>query len=199
MNSDTTSGSLAAKSASTSVPLHPLLAGRWSPRGLDQSHEVTDDQLRAVLEAARWAPSANNSQPWRFAVARRGTPLHGDLVEALNPGNKLWAPAGSALVVASAVTEGEDGSPRPWALYDTGQAVAHLTLQAEHEGLAVHQLGGFDRDAVSRLFDLPAAVTPVVVIVLGRRHEAAPLDEVLAARELAPRERLPLRALLLQR
>ncbi|WP_347059671.1 nitroreductase family protein [Blastococcus sp. HT6-30] len=185
-----------SKTAVTAVPLHPLLAGRWSPRGLDTAHELTDVQLTALLEAARWAPSANNSQPWRFAVARRGTPEFAAVQEALAAGNQLWAHAASALVVVAAETAGPDGAPRPWAVYDTGQAVAHLSVQAEHEGLAVHQLGGFDRDRVAALLDLPAPVVPLVVLALGRRDEEAQLPEALAARERTARERLPLDTLL---
>ena len=187
-----------SKSAVTAVPLHPLLAGRWSPRALDVTHELTDAQLTALLEAARWAPSANNSQPWRFAVARRATPEFAAVQDALAPGNQLWAHAASALVVVAAETAGPDGAPRPWAAYDTGQAVAHLTVQAEHEGLVVHQLGGFDRDRVATLLDLPAAVVPLVVLTVGRRDGAAELPEALAARERTPRERLPLDSLLMR-
>jgi nitroreductase len=186
-----------SKTAVTAVPLHPLLAERWSPRALDGGHELSDAQLTALLEAARWAPSANNSQPWRFAVARRGTPEFAALQDALAPGNQLWAHTASALVVVAAETAGPDGASRPWAVYDTGQAVAHLTVQAQHEGLALHQLGGFDRDRVARLLHLPTAVLPLVVLTVGRRDGGADLPDALAARERAPRERLPLDALLL--
>src|SRR5687767_13334842 len=87
------------KAATTAAPLHPLLAERWSPRAFDARHELTDSALTALLEAARWAPSASNTQPWRFAVALRGTAEHTALLEALAPGNRLWADAASALVV----------------------------------------------------------------------------------------------------
>jgi nitroreductase len=186
-----------SKSAVTAVPLHPLLAERWSPRGLDTAHEVTEDQLTALLEAARWAPSASNTQPWRFAVARRGTRTFDDVRDALAAGNQLWTHAASALVVVAAETTGPDGAPRPWAVYDTGQAVAHLSVQAQHEGLVLHQLGGFDRDRVAALLALPAATVPLVVVALGRHAPGAELTETLAAREHAPRQRLPLDALLL--
>src|SRR3712207_3327896 len=164
-----------SKTATTAAPLHPLLAERWSPRALDPRHELTVDQLTALLEAARWAPSASNTQPWRFAVAQRGSAEHAAVLEALAPGNQLWAHAASALVVAAAETTGPDGADRPWAVYDTGQAVAHLTVQAHAEGLAVHQMGGFDRDRVTAVLDAPDAVVPLLLLALGRREETGQL------------------------
>ncbi len=182
-----------AKTASTAVPLHPLLAGRWSPRALDPGHHLTDTQVTALLEAARWAPSASNSQPWRFAVALRGTASHAAVLAALAGGNRAWAHAASALVVAAAETHDADGAERPWAVYDTGQAVAHLSTQARWEGLSVHQMGGFDVRGIAAL--LPDDVTPLVVLAVGRRDDTVELAEPFASRESAPRERLPLEAL----
>jgi nitroreductase len=187
----------AAKAATTAAPVHPLLAERWSPRAFDAQHELTDETLTALLEAARWAPSASNTQPWRFAVALRGTAEHCALLDALAPGNRLWAHAASALVVAAAETVGPDRATRPWAFYDTGQAVAHLSVQAQADGLAVHQMGGFDRDAVERVLAAGEHVVPLVVLAVGVREDAGRLAEPLAARETAARERLPLQDLLL--
>ncbi len=183
-----------AKTARTAAPLHPLLASRWSPRALDPNHRLDEDRLTALLEAARWAPSASNTQPWRFAVTLRGSVEHAAVLEAL--GNRAWAHAASALLVVAAETVAPDGAVRPWALYDTGQAVAHLSVQAEHEGLAVHQLGGFDRDCVRSVLDAPEWVEPLVVLAVGRRDDTAELPEPLARREAAPRTRLPLDQLL---
>src|SRR5690349_21306431 len=171
------------KTATTTVPVHPLPAERWSPRGFDQAHELADDRLTALLEAARWAPSAANSQPWRFAALARG--------------NQAWAGAASALVLVAARTAGDDGRPQPWALYDTGQAVAALVTQAQADGLAVHQMGGFDTEAVRTAFGLGEALTPVVILAVGRRDVTAGLPEHLASRETAPRTRQPLGDLLL--
>jgi nitroreductase len=185
-----------SKTALTPAALHPLLASRWSPRALDASHALSSEQLTCLLEAARWAPSASNTQPWRFAVTLRGTAEHAAVLDALAPGNRAWAHAASALVVAAAETAGPDGSPRPWALYDTGQAVAHLSVQAEHEGLAVHQMGGFDRDAVRTVLDAADSVEPLVVLAVGRHDDTVELPEPLAGREAAPRTRLALDELL---
>jgi nitroreductase len=185
------------KVASTSAPVHPLLAERWSPRGFDRAHELGDDSLTTLLEAARWAPSAGNSQPWRFLVTRRGEQAHDRLFAALAPGNQAWAGAASALVLVAARTAGDDGTPQPWALYDTGQAVAALVTQAQADGLAVHQMGGFDNAAVRAEFGLGEELTPVVVIAIGRHDSLAGLAEPLAAREQAPRTRRPVGDLLL--
>jgi nitroreductase len=185
------------KTASTAVPVHPLLAERWSPRGFDLAHEIGDEALSALLEAARWAPSAQNSQPWRFLVTRRGEPAHDRLYAALAPGNQTWAGAASALILVAARTAGDDGRPQPWALYDTGQAVAALVTQAQADGLSVHQMGGFDTGAVRTGFGLGEDLTPVVVLAIGRHDSEAGLPEPLAAREAAPRTRHPLGDLLL--
>src|SRR6516165_7699914 len=145
----------------------------------------------------RWAPSAQNSQPWRFLVARRGEPAHDRLFAALAPGNQAWAGRASALILVAARTAGDDGRPQPWALYDTGQAVAALVTQAQADGLAVHQMGGFDTDAVRAGFGLADALTPVVVLAIGLPGDTAGLPGPLAAREAAPRTRRPLSDLLL--
>jgi nitroreductase len=188
---------LQSKTARTTVPVHPLLAERWSPRGFDRVHELGDGGLTALLEAARWAPSAQNSQPWRFLIAHRGELAHDRLFAALAPGNQAWAGAASALVLVAARTADAEGRPQPWALYDTGQAVAALVTQAQADGLAVHQMGGFDADAVRAGFGLADALTPVVVLAIGRHDGTAELPEPLAAREAAPRTRRPVSDLLL--
>jgi len=185
------------KSATTAAALHPILAERWSPRGFDAGHELTTGQITALLEAPRWAPSANNSQPWRFAVTQRGTDAFKAILGSLTARNQAWAHAASALIVVAAETVKSDGSPSRWASYDTGQAVAHLTVQAEHEDLAVHQMGGFDRERLETLLELPAHVTPLVVVAVGRRGQTSQLPEPFASREDAARERRPLTDLLI--
>lgn len=185
------------KTATTRVPVHPLLAERWSPRGFDPRHEVGPDQLTALLEAARWAPSANNSQPWRFVVTRRGTTEFDHLTDLLAPGNRVWAADAGALILVAAQLVDDSGQPLRFALYDTGQAVAHLITQAQAEGLATHQMGGFDTSGVSDLLGLGTDVTPVVVVAVGRFDDSADLAEPLASRERAPRSRRPLDDLVL--
>jgi nitroreductase len=186
-----------SRRATTSAALHPLLAHRWSPRGFDADHELDDAELVTLLEAARWAPSANNSQPWRFLVTRRGEHAFRTLADLLSRGNRSWAPSAGALVLVAAKTSDEQGHPRPWALYDAGQAVAALSLQAQADGLSVHQLGGFDAEAARVSFGLDETLAPLVVVAIGRHDPSAPLPEALELRERAPRAREPLEALLL--
>jgi nitroreductase len=131
--------------------LHPLLAQRWSPTSFDDSHEIADDEVDALLEAARWAPSAGNSQPWSFIVGRRGDDVHARLVSHLAPSSARWAPRASLLVanLAHRYVEGTDWEYSEFAQYDLGQAVAHLTFQAQSSGLAVRQFRAFDRAAIA--------------------------------------------------
>src|SRR5262249_17302130 len=170
---------------------------RWSPRGLERGPETADAALAALIEAARGAPAAGTSQPWRFLVTRRGEPAHDRLFAALAPGNQAWAGTASALILVAARTADDDGRPQPWALYDTGQAVAALVTQAQADGLAVHQMGGFHTDAVRAGFGLADALTPVAVLAGGRQDSGAGLPAPLAAREAAPRTRHPASDLLL--
>lgn len=184
------------RTATTSVPLHPLLAERWSPRGFDGDAVLTREDLLPLLEAARWAPSAGNTQPARWLVTLRGEPAHTRLVGCLSGGNRPWAPRASALLVAVATTADETGRAYPWHLHDTGQATAHLSLQAAAQGLHVHQMGGFDPECIRSEFGLSERQRPSVVVAVGRLGGEL-LTGRLAEKEAAPRTRRPLEELLL--
>src|ERR1700677_4033022 len=132
------------KVASTTVPVHPLVAERWSPRGFDRAHELGDQALTALLEAARWAPSSQNSQPWRFLVTRRGDDAHDRLFATLAPGNQAWAGTASALVLVAAQTVTDDGRPRRFVLYDTAQDGATIVNPAGPDGVSACQIGGLN-------------------------------------------------------
>ncbi|WP_165063300.1 nitroreductase family protein [Marisediminicola senii] len=186
----------APRTAHTSEPIHPVLAERWSPRSFDQHAIVTDAQVTAALEAARWSPSASNSQPWRFIVARRGTPEFDTIVAHLVGFNAAWAGSAALLVVNIAELEGADGSARPWARYDLGGAVAHFTIQAHHDGLHVHQIGGFDATGLGVALRLPDRFAPMSISAVGVVGPADALAEPARQREIAPRTRLPLTDLL---
>lgn len=179
----------APRTADVSAPLLPALAERWSPRSFDPSVGIDDVTLRSALEAARWSPSANNSQPWRFIVARRGTEAFATIVENLAGFNKTWASSAAVLIVAAAEVVDEDGNERRWAVYDLGQAVAHLTIQAHHDGLHAHQMGGFDAEGLRTAFGLEERFVPTSVTALGVLGDPEALPEPLRSREGAPRAR----------
>jgi nitroreductase len=186
------------KLAHTSIPVHEYIAERWSPRSFDETAVLDQDHLIAMLEAARWAPSANNMQPWRFAVALRGSDEFEAVFHALMPGNQTWAHRASALIVAAADSQTPRGTPNPWASYDVGLAVSLLTVQAHVMSLHVHQMGGFDKEAISQLFELPAHIAPLVVLAIGTLGEAEQLTEgPLRDREVSVRERKPLEEIVL--
>jgi nitroreductase len=183
---------LTSRNADTDAPLISALVERWSPRAFDPTAEIGADTLRTVLEAARWAPSANNVQPWRFIVARRGTPEFTAVHDALLGFNQAWADSAAVLIVNVAEVADEQGTPRRWALYDLGQAVAHLSVQAQHEGLHTHQMGGFDVARLSEAFGLGDGLEPVSITALGSLGDVDALPEQLRQREVAPRSRKPL-------
>lgn len=185
-----------SKTAVTTAPLHTVLAERWSPRGFDAAHELSGDEEAALLEAARWAASSGNSQPWRFLVGRRGDAAHAALFEAFAAGNQLWAGRASALLLVAAEHVDDKGRLRSHAAYDTG-GVAQLTAQATTQGLAIHQMGGFDAAAVTLAFGLGGRTVPLVVLAVGVADPAAPLTEELAARQSAARTRKPLADIML--
>ncbi len=187
------------RAAESSVPLVPLLDERWSPRSFDPEATVSDRQLDALLEAARWAPSAGNKQQRRFIVARRGTATFDTIASALVGFNAAWAPNASALVVGLAEVAAARAGERTWAEYDLGQAIAHLSVQAHAEGLHTHQMGGFDVDRIVTAFELGDDLAPITVTAVGVVDEADRLTEALAERERAPRTRLPLDELVLVR
>jgi nitroreductase len=179
------------KHADTSVPVHPLIAGRWSPRALDPAGVVGEDALRAMLEAARWAPSNGNTQPARFLVGRRGDDTYERIFALLSQRNQGWAGQAAVLMIACAATRNEKGEV-PMPDYGVALAVENLVLQAVAEGLVAHQMGGFNREGTKLVFSLPEDIRPLVAIAIGTLGSPDQLDEDRRARELAPRRRLSL-------
>ena len=188
---------LTSRKADTSAPLIDALVDRWSPRAFDPTAVIDTEVLRTILEAARWAPSASNTQPWRFIVARRGSDAFAVTHAAMAGFNQAWADSAAALIVNVAETVDADGNPRPWARYDLGQAVAHLSVQAQHEGLHTHQMGGFDAARLHEAFGLADNLEVVSITTIGVLGDVDTLPEVLREREIAPRERKPLDELVL--
>ena len=177
-------------------PDHPVAAqftDRWSPRSFT-GRALSEAEVMSLLEAARWAPSASNHQPWRLVWARAGEPEFAAIHQALTGNNLVWAGrAGALVVVASkdAVTnrEGAEVANRT-AGFDTGAAWMSLTLQAHAMGLVAHAMGGFDRDRLAQAVGLPAGHTLQCVVAVGEQGAAEALPEDLQARE-KPSSRRP--------
>ncbi len=169
------SGNLNAVENECGSPLvHPLLASRWSPTRFDREHKLPGGEVEALLEAARWAPSAGNSQPWAFIVGRRGDATHARLVRHLSGSSSRWVPSASLLVanLAHRYVEDTEWEYSEFSLYDLGQAVAHMTLQAQALGLSARQFRAFDRAAVAAEFVVPPHWEVTTMAAFGRPASA---------------------------
>jgi len=184
------------KKAATEVPIHDLLAGRWSGRAFDPDRLLVREQIVALLEAARWAPSCFGDQPWRYVVCDRKTNRTAweTALGCLSEGNQGWACNAPLLLLAIADRRftSRDSANR-WGQYDTGAASENLCLQATAMGLMAHQMGGFDKDQAARVFNVPDHCDPMAMIAIGYQLPIESIDdEELKARELRERARWPL-------
>ena len=180
------------KPAITSAEIAPVLANRWSPRAYDVNHTASQHELLSILEAGRWAPSANNAQPWRFSIATRGSDLFDQIVGALTGFNQAWAPSASALLVISMVNKKADGSANKNGLLDIGLTAQNMAIQTEELGLSAHMMAGFVPDAMREVLALGEDLDPVLVMTIGKRAEPTVLEGAAYEREIAPRVRLEL-------
>jgi nitroreductase len=183
------------KKAETSVPVNDLIARRWSGRAFDPVRTVADDDIIALLEAARWAPSCYGDQPWRYIVCnKRANPDAWDKVfTCLSEGNRTWVRHVPLLVLVSASNfMARDGRANRWGQYDTGAATMNLCLQATDLGLMAHQMGGFDVQKARKLFNIPVYCTPMAVVAVGYQVSENALGADIRERELQPRTRRPL-------
>lgn len=176
----------------------PVVLHRWSPRSF-ADREVSGADLRTVFEAARWAASSYNEQPWRFFVGTRGSATYQKIFSTLMEFNQSWAKSAPVLIIGAAKTRfSHDGSPNPVALYDLGAAAATLCYQATALGLFTHQMAGFDRAAAARVFAVPDDFIFGAVIALGYQGEPSALtNERMLSQETAPRQRKPLSEIVL--
>jgi nitroreductase len=184
---------MTTKPAPTAVPIHELIAGRWSPRAYS-SEPVRRDDLHAVLEAARWAPSSYNAQPWRFVVFDRGADevSYKRAFATLVPFNQGWNAPAPVLIAVTTQKLTSKGEVNRCASYDAGAAAMALVLQAHALGLAAHQMSGFDVNAFRNAFKIPDDVDVIAMISIGHYGEVEKLDPVLREREKSVRTRLPL-------
>lgn len=176
-------------------PIDPMFLERWSPRAFSKER-IGEADLMTILEAARWAPSSYNSQPWRFVYARRGTPAWDGLLDLLVPFNRSWAKDAAALVILVSDPmmrppgTGDDVPSHSHSL-DAGAASAFLALQANRMGWFVHGLVGFDMERAVAELNVPAGHRVEAAYAIGRRGDPASLPDQLRARE-APNDRRPL-------
>jgi len=180
------------KPADTQHPIHDLLARRWSPRAF-ADRPVAPDLLQSLWEAARWAPSSANEQPWNFLVATKNDKQEFDrMLSCLVEGNQVWAKQAPVLMVSVAARLDRDKDPNAHAWYDVGQAVADLSVQATALGLFVHQMAGILPDRIRELYQIPDSHEPVTGLALGYPGTPEQLSDKLRQRELAARTRKPI-------
>ena len=178
------------KVSETQYPVHELIAKRWSPRAFDP-RPVPVEQIRSLLEAARWAASSFNEQPWRFLVARREESAEFEkMLGCLVEGNQVWAKnAGVLILTVAHTTFTRNDRPNRVALHDIGLAAATLTLQATALGLCVHQMAGIHADKIRETYRVPDDYDPETAIAIGYQGRVEDLPEELREMENAPRER----------
>ncbi|MGD0634875.1 MAG: nitroreductase family protein [Beijerinckiaceae bacterium] len=180
-------------------PVDPIFLERWSPRAFT-GESIPEAELLTIFEAARWAPSCNNSQPWRFVYALRDTPDWDVFFDLLTEGNKRWAKDTAVLIiVASKITMQIPGKDAPVEShshsFDTGAAWGYLALQASISGWAAHGMMGFDLPRAARTLGIPAGYRVEAAVAIGRKADPATLPEAQRAREV-PTGRTPIETLI---
>ena len=180
------------KPAPTQVPIHPLLARRWSARAVDPDRAVEPQTLDTLFEAARWAPSSNNDQPWNYLVFDGSDPEALEQARSCLVDGNAWARKAPLLLLSVAREHfAYNGKPNRHAQHDVGLASENLVLQGTELGLVTHQMAGFDGDKARRLFGIPEGHTPMAMFALGYPGKIEALPEPLQERERSPRTRKP--------
>jgi nitroreductase len=180
--------------AATIYPIHDLLTRRFSSRAFDPNRSVSREQLAVLLEAARWAPSCNGDEPWRYLIWDRGRDPEGfqKAFECLGDKNRCWVKNVPLLILSNAGRDfGATGKPNRWTQHDTGAASVCLALQAVALGLVAHQMGGFDVEKARAAFAIPPEYTPMAMIAIGYATTPDILDDETKAKDLKPRARKP--------
>ena len=179
--------------AKTEHPVHTLVQNRWSPRAFSEK-PIPNETLRSLFEAARWAPSSNNEQPWAFIVAAKDqTEDFARILSTLVEFNQSWARHAALIGIAVSKMEfARNQHPNRNAFYDTGAAMAYLTMEATARELFVHQMAGFDPHRATEVLNIPKGWEPIAAFVIGHAGDSNSLPEPLRERELAPRSRKPL-------
>jgi nitroreductase len=181
------------KQAAPDHPIHELIARRWSPYAF-ADRPVSEDDLRSLFEAARWAASSYNEQPWRYIVATKANHAEFErLLSCLVEGNQVWAKAAPVLALGcTSLFFALNGKPNAAAVHDLGLASASLTLEATARGLFVHQMIGILPDKARQLYRIPESVQPLTGLAIGYAADPNILPKRLRERDLTPRTRKPL-------
>jgi len=178
------------KPAQTGDPIHQLITHRWSPR-IFENRPVEPEKLRSLFEAARWAASSYNAQPWSFIVGTKDDPTNYQRVlDCFVEFNQGWAKSAPVLALSVATMKfGHNNQPNGHAFHDVGQAAATLQIQAEELGLSVHQMAGIVPEKAREIFKIPAGYEVVAGFAIGYAGDPENLPEQLRGQEVAPRER----------
>jgi nitroreductase len=181
------------KPAPVQHPIQKLLQRRWSPHAF-ASRPVEPQKLQSLFEAARWAASSFNEQPWSFLIATKDQPAEfSKMLECLAEGNRLWAQTAPVLMITVAkLAFDKSGKSNRHAFHDVGQAIANLAMQATAEGLFLHQMAGFDPAKARQTYEIPPTHEPVAAMALGYPGDIATLPEAIRQRTLAERSRKPI-------
>jgi nitroreductase len=181
------------KPAPNDFPVHELIRERWSPRAFADK-PVPQNILSSIFEAARWAPSSNNEQPWAYLVAAKDDKAGFEkMLSVLVEFNVNWAKGAPVLAIAVAeLAFAKNNAPNRNAQYDTGAASAMLSVEATSQGLAVHQMAGFDQEKARLVFGIPTGWEAIAALAIGYPGDPASLPQPLKDREMAPRTRKPI-------
>lgn len=164
-------------------PIGSTFIERWSPRAMN-GQTITQDELNPLLEAARWAPSSYNEQPWRFLYARRDTPHWARFLDLLVEANQAWArDAGALLLIASSKVFSRNGKPNRVHEFDAGAAWENFALQGARQGLVVHGMAGFDVDKARQVLNIPDDFSIIAMVAVGHPGDPDKLPENLRAAE----------------
>ena len=177
------------KIANTQFPVNELIKNRWSARSFSEK-EIQQDTIHTLLEAASWAPSANNEQPWKFHVATKNDASFNKVWESLMQGNKPWCKNAAAFITIFARdTFSANGKENAWASHDVGIATGYLLLQATSMHIYCHPMAGYDKQILKDNLQYEEGLVPQCIIAIGYLDDAEKLEEPFKTRELTPRAR----------
>ncbi len=177
------------KNTNNIFPINSLIQQRWSSRSFDSNKSIPQEEINSLIEAARWAPSSFNDQPWRFLIAKKGDARFDAISNSLFEFNQMWATDAPVYIMVAGAKNREDGTPNAAYVYDCGQAVAYLTIEGTQRNIMMHQMGGFDKTKLHQDLKLNDDVDVLVVIAVGYYHDNEQLKEPIKSLELTERVR----------